>query len=133
MLGGCQGTTGPSSPAPDGRPWGSRFPFVTVRDQVAAEAALADALGIASLGLRPRRLDGRHAGAGVGRHATPTRVRSAHRPGQHAPYATAEQIAWCQPQLLAIRQDPHFHGGDYYDQPDRARTSGWASPGGSPT
>ena len=31
-------------------------------------------------------------------------------------YATAEQIAWCQPQLLAIRHDPHFHGGDYYDQ-----------------
>ena len=26
VLGGCQGTTGPSSPAPDGRPWGSRFP-----------------------------------------------------------------------------------------------------------
>ena len=37
VLGGCQGSTGPSSPAPDGRPWGSRFPFVTVRDQVAAE------------------------------------------------------------------------------------------------
>jgi homoserine O-acetyltransferase len=31
-------------------------------------------------------------------------------------YATAEQIAWCQPQLLAIRSDPHFHGGDYYDE-----------------
>ena len=46
VLGGCQGTTGPSSPAPDGRPWGSRFPPLTVRDQVAAEVALADALGI---------------------------------------------------------------------------------------
>ena len=31
---------------PDGRPWGGRFPFVTIRDQVAAEVALADALGI---------------------------------------------------------------------------------------
>jgi homoserine O-acetyltransferase len=29
-------------------------------------------------------------------------------------YATADQIAWCQPQLLAIRQDPDFAGGDYY-------------------
>ena len=29
-------------------------------------------------------------------------------------YATADQIAWCQPQLLAIRSDPNFHGGDYY-------------------
>ena len=38
VIGGCQGSTGPASPAPDGRPWGSRFPFVTIRDQVAAEA-----------------------------------------------------------------------------------------------
>ena len=46
VLGGCQGTTGPSSPAPDGRPYGSRFPCITIRDQVAVEAAMADALGI---------------------------------------------------------------------------------------
>ena len=46
ILGGCQGTTGPGSTAPDGRPWGSRFPRLTTRDQVAAEIALADALGI---------------------------------------------------------------------------------------
>ena len=49
VIGGCQGTTGPSSRAPDGRPWGSRFPFVTVRDQVAAEAALADRMVISAL------------------------------------------------------------------------------------
>ena len=36
-------------------------------------------------------------------------------------YATAEQIGWCQAQLLAIRADPHFHGGDYYERGDRAR------------
>jgi len=46
ILGGCQGTTGPLSPAPDGDPWGARFPDITVRDQVRAEAALADHLGI---------------------------------------------------------------------------------------
>ncbi|MGY1716547.1 homoserine O-acetyltransferase [Geodermatophilus sp. SYSU D01106] len=46
VLGGCQGTTGPSSAAPDGRPWGGRFPEVTVGDQVRVEAALADALGV---------------------------------------------------------------------------------------
>src|SRR5580704_6257742 len=45
-LGGCRGTTGPGSLSPDGAPWGSRFPTVTVRDQVAVEAALADVLGI---------------------------------------------------------------------------------------
>src|SRR4051794_19513622 len=46
VLGGCQGTTGPSSNAADGRPYGSRFPVTTIRDQVALEVALADALGI---------------------------------------------------------------------------------------
>ena len=30
-------------------------------------------------------------------------------------YATADQVAWCQPQLLAIRSDPAYRGGDYYD------------------
>jgi homoserine O-acetyltransferase len=46
VLGGCQGTTGPASAAPDGRPWGPRFPEITVHDQVRVEAALADALGV---------------------------------------------------------------------------------------
>ena len=36
VLGGCQGTTGPSSAAPDGAPWGSRFPKLSIRDQVTA-------------------------------------------------------------------------------------------------
>ena len=38
ILGGCQGSTGPSSLAPDGRPWGSRFPWLTTRDAVEAES-----------------------------------------------------------------------------------------------
>jgi len=46
VLGGCQGTTGPSSPGPDGGRWGAGFPEVTVGDQVRVEAALADALGV---------------------------------------------------------------------------------------
>ena len=46
MLGGCQGSTGPSSIAPDGYEWASRFPYLTIRDQVAAQVRLADALGI---------------------------------------------------------------------------------------
>lgn len=48
MLGGCQGSTGPASLAPDGSEWGTRFPFTTVRDQVEAQARFADTLGIAS-------------------------------------------------------------------------------------
>ncbi len=48
MLGGCQGSTGPASVAPDGYEWASRFPYLTIRDQVAAQVRLADALGIES-------------------------------------------------------------------------------------
>ncbi|HEY1760957.1 MAG TPA: homoserine O-acetyltransferase, partial [Acidimicrobiales bacterium] len=46
VLGGAQGTTGPSSIAADGTPYGSRFPVITVRDQVAVEIAFADSLDI---------------------------------------------------------------------------------------
>ena len=115
VLGGCQGTTGPSSPAPDGRPWGSRFPFVTVRDQVAVEARLADALGVDRwAGVLGGSMGGMRALEWAVTH--PDRVEACIVLASGA-YATAEQIAWCQPQLLAIRQDPHFHGGDYYDRP----------------
>lgn len=113
VLGGCQGTTGPASSAPDGRPWGSRFPFLTVRDQVAAEARLADRLGISAwAGVVGGSMGGMRAlewAVGL-----PERTNCAIVLASSA-YATAEQIAWCQPQLLAIRGDPHFHGGDYYE------------------
>jgi homoserine O-acetyltransferase len=46
VLGGAQGTTGPSSLDATGQPYGSRFPVITVRDQVAVEAAFADYVGI---------------------------------------------------------------------------------------
>ena len=114
VLGGCQGSTGPASTAPDGSPWGSRFPFLTIRDQVQAEALLADELGIERWALV---LGGSMGGMRVLEWAVthPQRVASALVLASTA-HATAEQIAWCQPQLLAIRSDPHFHGGDYYDQ-----------------
>jgi homoserine O-acetyltransferase/O-succinyltransferase len=111
VLGGCQGTTGPASTAPDGRPWGSRFPFLTVRDQVMAEAALADTLGIDRWALV---VGGSMGGMRALEWAVtlPERVRAAVVVASTA-YATAEQIAWCQPQLLAIRSDPAWEGGDY--------------------
>jgi homoserine O-acetyltransferase len=46
MLGGCQGSTGPASLDPDGREWGARFPYLTIRDQVAAQVAFSDRIGI---------------------------------------------------------------------------------------
>ena len=114
VLGGCQGTTGPSSSAPDGTAWGSRFPFVTVRDQVQVEALLADRLGIERWHLV---LGGSMGGMRALEWAVghPDRVDRAVVLASTA-YASAEQIAWCQAQLLAIRSDPHFRNGDYYDQ-----------------
>ncbi|MEV8611876.1 homoserine O-acetyltransferase [Amycolatopsis sp. NPDC051373] len=112
VLGGCQGSTGPSSPDPDGRVYGSRFPVVTVRDQVATEAALADALGI-------DRWAGVVGGSMGGMRALEWAVTLPDRVASvlvlaSAARASAEQIAWAAPQLHAIRSDPGWHGGDYY-------------------
>ena len=49
VLGGCMGTTGPASPGPGGKPWGTRFPVITISDMVRAQRAFIDALGIDSL------------------------------------------------------------------------------------
>jgi homoserine O-acetyltransferase len=113
VLGGCQGTTGPSSPGPDGRPWGSRFPFLTVRDQVAGEAALADTLGIDRWALVV-------GGSMGGMRALEWAVTHPARVERllvlaSTPYATGDQIAWCAAQLAAIRADAGFRGGDYYE------------------
>lgn len=116
ILGGCYGSTGPSTPAPDGRPWGSRFPLVTLRDTTAAEARLADALGIGSWHAV---MGGSLGGARALEWAVmyPGRVRRCAVISVGAS-STAEQIAFAQAQTLAIRQDPHFNGGDYYGGPE---------------
>jgi homoserine O-acetyltransferase/O-succinyltransferase len=112
VLGGCQGTTGPASPAPDGVAYGSRFPIITIRDQVAAEAALADALGIREWACV---VGGSMGGMRVLEWCIgyPQRVRRAVVLAVVAA-ATAEQIALCSLQIRAIRNDPAFAGGDYY-------------------
>lgn len=50
-LGGCYGSTGPGSPAPDGRRWGPRFPVITVEDIVEAQRRALTAIGIERLGV----------------------------------------------------------------------------------
>ena len=115
VLGGCQGTTGPASPAADGTPWGSRFPFVTVRDQVAAEARLAAALGVERWALVV-------GGSMGGMRALEWAVTLPDRVERllvlaATPCATGDQIAWCAPQLAAVRADSGYRGGDYYDAP----------------
>lgn len=49
VVGGCMGSTGPASPAPDGQPYGMRFPVLTIRDMVRAQVALLGVLGIERL------------------------------------------------------------------------------------
>jgi len=112
VLGGCQGTTGPASAAADGSPWGARFPYLTVRDQVAAEVLLADRLGTDRWALV---VGGSMGGMRALEWAVaqPRRVERLLALATTA-YATGDQIAWCAAQLAAIRADPGFRGGDYY-------------------
>ncbi len=112
VLGGCQGTTGPSSIAPDGRAYGSRFPILTIRDQVATEVALADRLGIDRWAAV---IGGSMGGMRVLEWlvAQPERVRRAVVLAVGAS-STAEQIALSSLQVRAIRADPDYLGGDYY-------------------
>ena len=116
VLGGCQGTTGPASAAPDGRPWGSRFPTVTVADMVEVERRLTDHLGIErwSLMLGPS-LGGMRVLEWMVAH--PERVRSGLVLGSTAA-VTADQVGIHGAQIEAIRMDPNFRGGDYYDAND---------------
>jgi homoserine O-acetyltransferase/O-succinyltransferase len=116
VLGGCQGTTGPASLAPDGRAWGSRWPVTTPRDMVAVEALLADHLGIQRW----------HCAVGPSLGGMrvlewcamfPDRVAIAAVMGVGA-QASAEQIALQTIQIQAITGDPEFQGGDYYDIDD---------------
>ncbi|RCW45222.1 homoserine O-acetyltransferase [Halopolyspora algeriensis] len=115
-LGGCQGSTGPADDHEDGKPWGSRFPKIMVRDLVRAETELADALGV-------RRWAAVIGGSLGGMRALewavdqPDRVAAALVLCSGAT-ASAEQIAWSSAQLHAIRSDPDWLGGDYHNLPD---------------
>ncbi len=113
MLGGCQGTTGPASYAPDGREWGSRFPFVTIRDQVAAQRALTEVLGIS----RWAAVIGGSMGGMQALEWAITYPDLLERVAILAAPAisNADQIALNSVQLEAIRMDPAFAGGDFYD------------------
>ncbi len=115
-LGGCQGTTGPSSINPQtGERYAADFPVVTVRDQVRAQSALGLYLGIdhwaAVVG-----------GSMGGMQALewsvmyPTRLDASVIVASSAA-ATAQQIAWSSVGRHAIKDDPNFAGGNYYDAP----------------
>jgi homoserine O-acetyltransferase/O-succinyltransferase len=112
-LGGCHGSTGPSSPNPaTGQPWGADFPVVTVNDWVRAQARLADVLGIEQWAA----VMGGSLGGMQALQWTidlPERVRHALVIAA-APKLTAENIAFNDVARQAIITDPEFHGGHFY-------------------
>ena len=114
VIGGCQGSTGPASIAPDGKRYGSRFPIVTIRDMVSAEIAFSDALGIDKylLAVGPSLGGMRSLEWAV---QLPERVSAICTIGSSA-VATGDQIGTFSVQIQAIKSDPYFNGGDYYEQ-----------------
>jgi homoserine O-acetyltransferase len=112
-LGGCHGSTGPASiNTATGKPWGSSFPVVTVEDWVAAQARLANHLGInAFAAVMGGSLGGMQALQWT--LSYPARVRHALVIAA-APNLTAQNIAFNEVARQAILTDPEFYGGDYY-------------------
>lgn len=115
VIGGCQGSTGPSSLAADGKAYGSRFPFVTVADMVAAQRHLLDELGI-------QRLFSVAGGSMGGMQALQWAVDFPERVGSvlflaSTARSSTQNIAFNEIGRQAIYADPNWNGGDYYDGP----------------
>ncbi len=110
-LGGCQGSTGPASLAPDGKRYASRFPQITVGDMVEAQYRLIDLLGIERL----------HAVAGGSMGGMQALEWSIRKPGKvKKVWMTAScaahnalQIGYNETARQAILRDPKWRGGDY--------------------
>ncbi|WP_422418012.1 homoserine O-succinyltransferase MetX [Pseudomonas sp. GZD-222] len=114
-LGGCNGSTGPSSINPlTGKPYGADFPVLTVEDWVHSQARLADRLGI-------RQWAAVVGGSLGGMQALqwtityPDRVRHCLDIAS-APKLSAQNIAFNEVARQAILTDPEFHGGSFQDQ-----------------
>ncbi len=113
VIGGCYGSTGPSSLNPaDGKPYGTRFPLVTIRDMVRAQARLLDYFGVERLRLAA-------GGSMGGMQALEWAVTYPERvgkvigvgtPGRLSPQA----IAYNEVGRQAIMLDPYWRQGDYY-------------------
>ncbi len=114
-LGGCKGSSGPTSVNPDtGKPFGPDFPLVTVHDWVVSQGHLADALGIEQWAAV---IGGSLGGMQVMQWAIdyPDRLRQAVVIAA-APKLTAQNIAFNEVARQAIFSDPDFHQGHYYEQ-----------------
>lgn len=112
-LGGCHGSSGPSSiDAQTGKPYGAGFPVITVEDWVEAQARLADLLGIHEFAAV---IGGSLGGMQAMQWALsfPDRVRHVLTIAS-APHLTAQNIAFNDVARSAILTDPDFHNGNFY-------------------
>ena len=113
IIGGCKGSTGPSSPNPaTGRPYGPDFPMVTIADMVRAQKRLIDHLGI-------RRLLAVCGGSMGGFQVLEWVLRYPDAVASAIPVAAsarlnAQSIAFNEVGRQAIMADPRWAGGDYY-------------------
>lgn len=113
VIGGCQGSTGPSSINPEtNRPYGLSFPIITIRDMVTAQTHLLDHLGIDKVFAVA---GGSMGGMQVLRFAVsfPERVELA-IPIATAAKSSPQSMGFSEVGRRAVMSDPHFNGGDYY-------------------
>ena len=123
VLGSCYGSTGPSSVDPrTGRPYGMRFPVITIRDMVRAQRALLDYLGVQELAL----VVGGSIGGQQALEWAVTYPELVRRVGVVAATAalTAQAVAFSEVERQAIMADPRWQGGDY--APGQGPTTGLA-------
>lgn len=118
VLGGCRGTTGASSIDPrTNQRFGADFPQITMGDIVAVQARLADHLGVK----RWRAI----VGGSLGGHQAMTWVKRYPKSAESciviasSPRLTSQALGFDVIARNAIQTDPHFHDGQYYDQPSR--------------
>ncbi|MFW5697455.1 MAG: homoserine O-acetyltransferase family protein, partial [Fimbriimonadaceae bacterium] len=110
-LGGCSGTTGPSSPGPDGEPYGSRFPLISIRDIVDVQKRLLDHLGIDQLlAVTGGSMGGMQALEWTVRH--PDSVRKAWITASASAH-NAMQIGFNEAGRQAVMRDPKWREGNY--------------------
>ncbi|MBI3394512.1 MAG: homoserine O-acetyltransferase, partial [Spirochaetia bacterium] len=113
VIGGCNGSTGPASIDPDtGKPYGTTFPPVTIRDMVAAQVRLLDYLGV-------EKLFSVTGGSMGGMQALVWALEYPDRVLTCIPVATcmahsAMQIAFNEVGRQAIITDPNWNNGGYY-------------------
>lgn len=118
ILGGCSGTTGPSSINPDtGQPYGANFPIITIEDMVDVQKRLLDHLKITKLlAVIGGSLGGHQALSWATRYPHFMQGCAALAT---SPRLTSQALAFDVVGRNAITHDPHYHRGQYYDQPTR--------------